>query len=193
MKINLRKAAALVTEVRSAAKNIDTETVFSANLYSDNIRENASAKREMLLANIARRDQLEGVATGLRGLIGRANAESGINDLLSEDAYLEASETRLRGYIGTTPQEDWSTFNNMVAARKTSATSAPSRGIYGSFDSTTSVSLLTSSDIQKFNEQLTATRRRRREIKDRTVEINVRTEIEVSSEAETILRQEGLI
>jgi hypothetical protein len=36
-------------------------------------------------------------------------------------------------------------------------------------------------------------RKVRREFKDRTVELNVRTEIEVTSAVESVLREEGLI
>ena len=193
MKINLRKASALSAEIRNAAKNVSTEVSFSANLYSDNIQATAENMRVTLMENIVRKDRLDAVARAIRGLVGRANAEAGINDLLTEDSYLEALESRLKAFAHTKPMEDWTAFTKLIEARKAASAAGNSRVAYGGFDSSIDVPLLTSDDIAYFNNYLLEIRRRRREIKDRTVEINVRTEIEVSSDSEEILRQEGLI
>jgi hypothetical protein len=191
MKINLRKAAALIAEIRSAAKNIDTKTSFSANLYSDTIQTSAEAQRLKLLKDIERKTALERVASSMRAAVGRANTESGIGDILAQDAYLEGQESRLKALSNATVQEDWAAFANAVAARKAAA-GTNNRNIYG-FDSTAEVNLLTAADIECYTLSLREVKKLRRELKDKTVELNVRTEIEVPSEAESVLREEGLI
>lgn len=191
MKINLRKAAALIVEVRNAAKNIDTKTSFSANLYSDTIQASAEAQRLKLLQDVERKIALERVASSMRAAVGRANTEAGISDILAQDAYLESQESRFKALSQATVQEDWAAFANAVAARKTAA-GTNSRSMYG-FDGTAEVNLLTAADIECYSLLLREVKRQRRELKDKTVELNVRTEIEVPSEAESVLRQEGLI
>jgi hypothetical protein len=193
MKLNLRKAAALVTEIRNAAKEIDVKTNFAASIYSDKIEEQTSASRTKLLNDITRRNTLENAAFVVRAAIGRANAGSGINDLLAEDAYLEGVENRLKAFAAATPQEDWETFHNSVTARKASTAAGTTRSFSYSFESATDVNLLTQEDIESFASELRDIRKHRRQIKDMTVELNIRTEIEVSSDIESVLKQEGLI
>ena len=193
MKLNLRKAAALVTEVRNAAKEIDVKTTFAASLYSDKIEEQSSVARTKLLNDITRRNTLENAAFVIRAAIGRANAGSGINDLLAEDAYLESVEGRLKAFAAAAVQEDWETFNNSVTARKASTAAGTTRSFSYGFESAIDVNLLTKEDVESFAFELRDIRKHRRQIKDMTVELNIRTEIEVSSDIESALKQEGLI
>jgi len=191
MKINLRKASALIAEVKSAAKAITAETSVSVNLYSENIERDVEAARERLLKNIQRRTGLEKAYAELRGAVGRANAASGISDLLAQDAYLETQEGFLRAIAATVKREDETTVRQMVEARRKSSEGS-SRNIYG-YDANLALSVLTALDIETYELTVREVRKTRRELKDRTVELNVRTEIEVPSAVESVLREEGLI
>ena len=191
MKINLRKASALIAEVKSAAKAITAETSVSVNLYSENIERETEAARVRLLKNIERRTGLEKAYAELRGAVGRANAASGISDLLAQDAYLETQEGFLRAIAATVKREDEFTVRQMVEARRKSS-EGNTRNIYG-YDSNLTLTVLTAQDIETYELTVREIRKTRRELKDRTVELNVRTEIEVPSAVESVLREEGLI
>ena len=192
MKINLRKASALIAEIKSAAKAITAETSVSVNLYSENIERDVEAARVRLLKNIERRTGLEKAYTELRGAVGRANAAYGISDLLTQDAYLETQEGFLRAVASTVKREDESTVRQMVEARRKSSESNTRNSIYG-YDANLNLSVLTAQDIETYELTVREIRKTRRELKDRTVELNVRTEIEVPSAVESVLREEGLI
>jgi hypothetical protein len=191
MKINLRKASALIAEVKSAAKAITAETSVSVNLYSENIERDVEAARVRLLKNIERRTGLEKAYAELRGAVGRANAASGISDLLAQDAYLETQEGFLRAIAATVKREDSTTVSQMVEARRKSS-EGNTRNIYG-YDANLTLTVLTAQDIETYELTVREIRKTRRELKDRTVELNVRTEIEVPSAVESVLREEGLI
>ena len=191
MKINLRKASALIAEIKSAAKSVTAEPTVSVNLYSENIERETEAARLRLLKNIERRTGLEKAYAELRGAVGRANAQSGISDLLAQDAYLETQEGFLRAMANATRREDEFTVRQMVEARRKNS-EGNSRSIYG-YDANVTLNVLTALDIETYELTVREIRKARRELKDRTVELNVRTEIEVPSAVETVLRTEGLI
>lgn len=192
MKINLRKASALIAEIKSAAKAITAETSITVNLYSENIEQETEDARVRLLRNIQRRTSLDKAYAELRGAVGRANTTSGISDLLANDAYLETQEGFLRAIAGTAKREDDTTVRQMVEARRKSSEGNSRNSIYG-YDAGLSLNVLTAQDIETYELAVRDIRKTRRELKDRTVELNVRTEIEVPSAVESVLREEGLI
>lgn len=192
MKINLRKASALIAEIKSAAKAITAETSITVNLYSENIEQETEAARVRLLRNIQRRTSLDKAYAELRSAVGRANTTSGISDLLANDAYLETQEGFLRAIAGTAKREDNTTVRQMVEARRKSSEGNSRNSIYG-YDAGLSLNVLTAQDIETYELAVRDIRKTRRELKDRTVELNVRTEIEVPSAVESVLREEGLI
>jgi hypothetical protein len=145
-----------------------------------------------LLRNIERRTGLEKAYAELRGAVGRANASSGISDLLAQDAYLETQEGFLRAIAATVRREDDTTVRQMVEARRKAAEGNSRNSIYG-YDANINLSVLTAQDIETYELTVREIRKTRRELKDRTVELNVRTEIEVPSAVESVLREEGLI
>ena len=192
MKINLRKASALIAEIKSAAKAITAETSITVNLYSENIEQETEDARVRLLRNIQRRTSLDKAYAELRSAVGRANTTSGISDLLANDAYLETQEGFLRAIAGTAKREDNTTVRQMVEARRKSSEGNSRNSIYG-YDAGLSLNVLTAQDIETYELAVRDIRKTRRELKDRTVELNVRTEIEVPSAVESVLREEGLI
>lgn len=76
MRINLRKAAALVNEVRNAAKEIKTESTHSLNIYDEKFMDVIVGQRTKLVNDFNRRTGLEQALATLRSEIGRANAAS---------------------------------------------------------------------------------------------------------------------
>jgi hypothetical protein len=191
MRINLRKASALVNEVRNAAKEINVEATHALNIYDDSYARVLVEARARLINDFNRRTRLDQAVATLRAEIGRANAQSGISDMLAEDAYLESLEGRLRAVAAATVRDDAPTVERQVQAKRASAEKSE-RSLYG-FDGQLKLSVLAQGDIDDFNTKLKAIRKQRRELKDRTVELNVRTEFEVPSDVESVLREEGLI
>jgi len=191
MKINLRKASALVIEIRNAAKEIDVAVAHNVNIYDDSYARVLSESRVRALADFNRRTRLDQAVAELRMSIGRANAQSGISDMLAEDAYLESLEGRLKAMVAAEAREDLPTVDRLVQAKRVSAEKSE-RSLYG-FEGSLKLNILEARDIEDFENKLKLVRKHRRELKDRTVELNVRTEIEVPSDVETVLREEGLI
>lgn len=191
MKINLRKAAALVTEIRNAAKEIEVATTHNANIYDDSYARLLGEARAKTINDFNRRTKLDQAIAELRSAIGRANAAAGISDMLAEDAYLESLEGRLKAMSASKPREDSTTVERLILAKRNSAEKSE-RSLYG-FDGHLQLNLLDAKDIEDFESKLKLVRKQRRELKDRTVELNVRTEIEVPSDVESVLREEGLI
>lgn len=191
MKINLRKASALINEIRNAAKEIDVSVSHAVNIYDDGYARILVEARSRALNDFNRRTRLDQAVAELRSLVGRANATAGISDMLAEDAYLESLEGRLKSMVASEAREDSATVDRLIQAKRTSAEKSE-RSLYG-FEGSLKLNLLDAKDIEDFENKLKLVRKQRRELKDRTVELNVRTEIEVPSDVETVLREEGLI
>lgn len=187
MKITLRKANALQLAIGEAVKNIDVETDVKINEFQVGEVEIARVAAE-LQSNIARRNQLLGAMYEIRQAVSTANAGAGVDVKLAGVARLEKDLQFYNGLAGKKVRDS----EAVVAGQLTKLREGKDerRSIYG-YATTVDTSVLTAEDIKSFRTAAATAKKAKQKLQDELLEINVRTEIEVSNV--DFLTAEGLL
>ena len=191
MKITLRKASALQTSIQEAIKNIDVTVKVELNEFED-VQTKLDAVNATLIKNDQRRASLTACLYDIRSLVGGANALSGINDRLAKAAYIDKRIGQLTALTAADAvQESLTVITGKVEKLKAPDTSGR-RSLYG-YNDTVSTGVLASEQVAQFKAQALDLKKSKQKLNDEILELNVRTEIELPSEVEMVLNQEGLI
>ena len=90
MQINLRKAAAIQAELRKAINSVKVEQTVSVTEFTADV-EGVLSKGELEFNRaLERKEDLNKALFRIRAAVGRANVESGINDILADIQLLDA-------------------------------------------------------------------------------------------------------
>ena len=187
MKITLRKANALQLAIGEAVKNISVETDVKINEFQNGEAEIARVAAE-LQSNIARRNQLLGAMYEIRQAVSTANASAGVDVKLAGVARLEKDLQFYNGLASKKVREAANVVEGQLAKLRESKDER--RSIYG-YASTVDTSVLTAEDIKSFRTAAATAKKAKQKLQDELLEINVRTEIEVSNV--DFLTAEGLL
>lgn len=192
MKITLRKASALQASIQEAIKNIDIVVKTELNEFED-VQTKLDAVNATLIKNDQRRASLTACLYDIRSLVGGANALSGINDRLAKAAYVDKRIAQLATLTGAEAyQESLAVINGKVEKLKVPETANSRRSLYG-YSDTVSTGVLSTEQVAQFKSQALDLKKSKQKLNDEILELNVRTEIELPSEVEMVLNQEGLI
>lgn len=189
MKISLRKASQLQTAINDTIKSVELETEVQLNEFQDP-EEVLVMTRQNLLNNMARVQNLNTVLYTIRNAVATANATSGINLKLGEVALFDKRIAQFNNMGGKKPQDSLEVIKGKLD--KIKARAADARSIYG-FDNAVATSVLKSEDITGFKQAVNQLKKAKQKLQDEILELNVRTEIEVSGDAEKVLQAEGLV
>lgn len=188
MKITLRKANAIQNSIQDHIKTIEVKTQVSLNEFQDAAGEIACA-REGVVANDKRRASLTQALYGIRANVGRANAESGVADLLAQAAYIDKRIGQVKGLVESDVAEDLAVVTGKLSKI---ANDKSERRIYGYHD-TVSTGVLTPEQIAEFKAEMLALKKNKQVINDKVLELNIRTEIELDSTTVDLLKSEQLV
>jgi hypothetical protein len=189
MNITLRKAAAIQNEIRSAIKDCTVVGTASINEFMTDsavVIETARTKAE---ESISRAKALHRALYDIRAKVSRANCDSGIDDMLTEVAFLDAEIKALESLIKLT---------TLVSASEIEARLEKFRAVkedryaYGT-DRTVETGVFDESRIHEFRVELARLKRLRQGFKDKILEANIKSEIALPPEAEFALRFEGIL
>ena len=130
MQINLRKAAAIQAEIRKAINNVKVEQNVTVSEFTADV-EAAMAKGELEFRQaIERKEALNKALFQIRAAVGRANAESGINDVLA-DIQLADAQISLKSTIASAQvRKDVTEINARIVKLKQAPSSERSM-LYG--------------------------------------------------------------
>ena len=190
-KINLRRAAALQTTLLDTIRSIKIETNIRLNEWQDP----AQALQEgntQLLANDARRNDLLMSLYSIRAQVGVNNAASGVSQKLSHMAYIDKRVAQLTEMIDGVERVE---TVEVIAGRLEKIRNRPAdsrASLYGHHDEVTS-SVLTNEQIEGIRGIVRDLKKQKTSLNDEVLELNVRTEIELSADVEAVLVREGLI
>jgi hypothetical protein len=125
--------------------------------------------------------------------VGSANAMNGINDRLAKAAYIDKRLGQLATLVQADAlQDSMVVINGKVEKLKAEKGENSRRSIYG-YNDTVSTGVLTQEQISGFKAQVLDLKKSKQTLNDEILELNVRTEIELPTEVELVLNQEGLI
>jgi len=188
MKITLRKSNALQNAIQEQIKAIDLSLTLALNEFQDPTVEIEKARAE-LVKNDQRRADLTNVLYAIRGQVGDANARSGVSGLLARAAYVDKRLGHLKGLADATATESIEVVNGKLEKMRT--TDAKNR-MYG-YGDTVNVGVLTQEQIAQFKTDASVLKKEKQAINDKVLELNIRTEIELTEDIVKILQAEQLV
>lgn len=192
MKITLRKASALQTAIQEAVKNIEITVKVELNEFEDATAALATANAKVVAAD-QRRTALTKVLYVVRAQVGTANADCGINERLAKAAYVDKRIGQLTALIGAESLQDSLTVvNGKLDKIRNDKSENSRRSIYG-YSDTVSTGVLVQYQIDEFKAEQLALKKDKQKLNDEVLELNVRTEIDLSDETVAVLTNEGLI
>ena len=187
-KITLRKANALQGSLMDLIKSIEVKNTVVLNEFQ-NVHDIINTARQTAADNALKREQLLDVAYELRMLVGRANATSGINDLLTRAALLDKKISYLTAMVDNQPTEVIEVLVGKLEKIRSGATDVRRYG----YDDTVDTGLYSTVQLVSFNDTLRLLKKEKQSINDKVLELNVRTEIELTKAASELLNKEQLL
>jgi hypothetical protein len=190
MKITLRKANAIQNSIADAIKSIRISTSVEVNEF-----ESPEVKVQTANANLfaldKRRSDLLMSQFAIRGLVGAANATSGIDAKLTQAAYIDKRIVQLTDISEATEKLSISVLEgklDKIRNRKEESRAS----IYGISDTVTT-GVLEKHQIEEVSSFIKDLRKQKQKLNDEVLELNVRTEIELSNDVVEVLQKENLI
>lgn len=191
MNITLRKANALQTAIQDHMKTIDVALSVSLNEFQA-FEPVLQASRESAVANDFRRTKLTRAVYTIRSLVGRANVESGVADLLTEAAYIDKRLGHLKGLTESKAVEDQAVIEGKLEKIRNDKNESSRRSIYGLVD-TVDTGVLTAEQIEGYKTEIRALKKEKQSINDKVLELNVRTEVSLDAATVELLQTEQLV
>lgn len=189
MNISLRKANAIQTSINESIRSIDIVTNIDINEFQ-NVAETLQAANNKLFENDARRQKLLLSLYNIRGLVGAANAQSGIDTKLATAAFVDKRVAQLEELSSNKPVTDLAVLNGRL--EKIRNRKDESRSIYGR-DEVVSTSVISEDQLKQIRDEIKNLKKQKQKINDEVLELNIKTEIPLSDEVINTLQIEGLL
>lgn len=187
MNISLRKANAIQNSINDAIKGIKIDASISINEFQDPAVELKRAN-DLLFANDSRRQRLLVALYNIRGLVGAANANSGIDLNLAKAAFIDKRIAQLDSLAGQREMTDLAVIVGKLDKIKNDKSE---RRIYGP-DAVES-SVLTQAQIDQIKAEILNLKKQKQKLNDEILELNIKTDIPLTDEVVQTLQAEGLI
>ena len=189
MKINLRKASALQSQLRTAISERAPQITggFEMPLWKVN-DEQVAIERNRQITLLSDVERLESILVAIREKTGVENIKNGVSALLAEQASLQAQVSRLTRLSKSEPVMS----SGDLASRAEAIAEQNNKSAYRTVDSL-SVGVFSIKDIEKFKTMLVRLRRHQVEISDKLIAANISSEISISDQDWTWLEDQGII
>lgn len=195
MKITLRKAAQVQAEIVKRIGELSEPMSVAMEVNSAaNPVETQKQNIENFEKSLVSVGELTRIQYLIRGQVARVNHESGISQLLTRDAYLNAESKRLSNIarVRSVAQDAALLEASYLAKLEQQKTSAPN--IYGrSSTETITLELLTEKTREQMKAKLLEFKRERNQIADQILALNVSTHVEVQDQDWASLESLGVV
>jgi hypothetical protein len=191
MNLTLRKANAVQAGINDAIKSIKIEATLELNEFQDVVTELKKAN-ETLFTNDSRRQRLLLALYNIRGLVGSANAQSGIDLKLATAAFLDKRVAQLDELAKLAVVTDIAVITGKLDKIRNDKGESTRRSIYGHSD-TVSTTVVSQDQIDQIKAEIQNLKKQKQKINDEVLELNIRTEIPLSEDVVATLQAEGLI
>ena len=191
MNISLRKASALQNSINDAIKGIKIATSIDLNEFQDVVQELKNAN-DTLFNNDSRRQRLLLALYNIRGLVGSANAQSGIDLKLATAAFVDKRIGQLEGLV-VDPVTNLDVINGKLDKIRNDKSDTGRRpSIYGYTD-TVSTNVIGHEQLDAIGAEIKNLKKQKQKLSDEVLELNIKTDIPLSEEVVATLQSEGLI
>jgi hypothetical protein len=191
MNITLRKANAIQNSINDAIRGIKFDTSLELNEFQDPAVELKKAN-DALFAADGRRQRLLLALYNIRGLVGTANASSGIDLNLAKAAFLDKRISQLEEISSLKPHTDLQVIAGKLEKIKNDKGENSRRSLYG-YGDTVGSTVVSQEQIDQAKGEILNLRKQKQKINDEVLELNIKTEIPLSEDVVATLQSEGLI
>jgi hypothetical protein len=190
MKINLRKANALQLSIQDTIKGIKFDTEVKINEFQVAEDELARVRADFATKQDRHRNLLNSMYD-IRKAVSRANSAQSVDIKLADVALLDKKIQYLAELAGKSVRDSV----EVVAGKmeKLRNRKDDTRSLYYGHDATVDTSIFTAEDITGFRTAVSLGKKAKQKLQDELLEINVRTEIDLSDDVVTVLTTEGLL
>lgn len=189
MKVNLRKAASLQSQLRAAITDRLPQITgeFEMPLWKVN-DEQLAVERTHQMSLLSDVDRLESILVAIREKTANENIQNGVSNLLSEKASVQAQVTRLTRLSKVSPVMS----SDDLTRRAEDMTEQNKNNPYHRTDRL-NVGIFSLKDIEKFKTTLVRLRRRQVEIDDKLIAANISSEIAIPDQDWAWLEDQGIV
>lgn len=189
MNISLRKAKALQDSIQDSIRAIEIRTTIDINEFQEpnSVLEQAN---QILFSNDARRQALLLAFYNIRGLVGTANSQSGIDLSLAKCAFIDKRISQLEEISVCKPVIDFPVLLGKLAKIRERKDDA--RSLYGR-DDVVNTSVVSQEQIDQARAEIKNLKKQKQKLNDEILELNIKTEIPLSDEVVATLQGEGLV
>jgi uncharacterized protein YdcH (DUF465 family) len=191
MNLTLRKANAVQAGINDAIKGIKIEATLELNEFQDAVTELQKAN-DALFTNDSRRQRLLLALYNIRGLVGTANAQSGIDLKLATAAFIEKRIGQLDELAKLSAVTDLAVINGKLDKIKNDKSENSRRSIYG-YGDTVSTTVVSQEQIDQVKAEIKNLKKQKQKLNDEILELNIKTEIPLSDDVVKTLSEEGLV
>jgi hypothetical protein len=191
MNITLRKANAVQNSINDTVKSIKIDLTVEINEFQT-VEDTLSKVNNELIANDGRRQKLTMALYNIRGLVGTANAASGINTALAKAAFIDKRIGQLEELAKATEITSLEVIKGKLEKIKNDKGETSRRSIYGYTD-TVSTGILSREQIAQAKTEILNLKKQKQKLNDEILELNIKTEIPLSDDVVASLQAEGLI
>ena len=190
MNITLRKANAVQNSIQEAIKSIHVNLEIEINEFQDPAVELKKANDAAFAAD-QRRQKLLLALYNIRGLVGTANTQSGIDLNLAKAAFVDKRIAQLEEISKAKPLTDLSVITGKlekIRNRKEDSRAS----IYGRED-VVITTVVSQEQIDQAKAEILNLKKQKQKINDEVLELNIKTEIPLSDDVVATLQAEGLL
>lgn len=191
MNITLRKANAVQNGINEIIKNIEIKTTIELNEFQDPVAELKKAN-DTLFTNDSRRQRLLLALYNIRGLVGTANAQSGIDLKLATAAFVDKRLVQLEALAKLEAVTDLTVINGKLEKIRNDKSETARRSIYG-YNDTVSTTVVSAEQISQIKAEVQNLKKQKQKLNDEVLELNIKTEIPLSEDVVKALQDEGVL
>jgi len=190
MKITLRKAHALQSAITDEIRWLNFSTQVELNefqSFSIVLAQAAAAFNN----NIDKRADLYDTMYSLRKSVSVANNAAGVDFMLADIARAE-KDIAFYGFIDRAePRLEHKVLDGKLGKLKEKT--EPTRSLYSSTNDVVETGIFSASNLENFRIKLMAAKKQKQALQDKLLETNIRTEVELSTDEEAVLRNADLL
>lgn len=190
MNITLRKANAIQNSINEAIREIDPPKKIELNEFQDVMLELEKANKAVFEAD-NRKQKLLLALYNIRGLVGAANASTGIDMNLAKAAFVDKRVSQLEEISKHQPIGDVEVIKGKLDKIKSLKDEARGR-VFG-YGDTVTTSVITKDQIAQAKAEILNLKKQKQKLNDEILELNIKTEIPLSEEVVKTLQDEGLL
>lgn len=188
MKINLRQAHAIQTQIREELRRLDLATSVTLNEFENTKRQIDTARADFEHALVTH-EKLSGILLDIRKKVARANADEGISDLLADAAALDTQIGLYKELADARSQQSIEVLEGRLEKRR----NAQEDSLYRSMSGDIFTGIFTQEEIDEYRRELANLKRTKQGVQEMILAANIDTEIELDEHEEKLLARLGII